>query len=107
MNFPRSTGSYSRNARRPERAGSPSPRRTAGRSNQTTSPAVSPTSRKAGLRRIRFHDPRHSTANLLLEQGVDLVVIKESLGHAHIGVPPVTNPSAAPPESAAPSSSRP
>jgi hypothetical protein len=42
--------------------------------------------RKAGLRRIRFHDLRDSTATLLLEQGVELVVIKELLGHAHIGV---------------------
>ncbi|MFG3495548.1 tyrosine-type recombinase/integrase [Streptomyces sp. NPDC047928] len=42
--------------------------------------------RKAGLRRIRFHDLRHSTATLLLEQDVELVVIKELLGHAHIGV---------------------
>ncbi|MFI9645522.1 tyrosine-type recombinase/integrase [Streptomyces sp. NPDC052040] len=31
---------------------------------------------RAGLRRIRFHDFRHSTATLLREQGVDLVVIQ-------------------------------
>ncbi|MCH0560273.1 site-specific integrase [Streptomyces sp. MUM 16J] len=42
--------------------------------------------RDAHLRPIRFHDLRHSTATLLLEQGVELVVIKELLGHAHIGV---------------------
>ncbi|MFH9265563.1 tyrosine-type recombinase/integrase [Streptomyces sp. NPDC017546] len=37
-------------------------------------------------RRIRFPDLRHSTATLLLEHDVDLVVIKELLDHAHIGV---------------------
>ncbi len=42
--------------------------------------------RTVGLRRICFHDLRHSTATLLLEQGIELVVIKELLGHAHIGV---------------------
>ncbi|WP_407674408.1 tyrosine-type recombinase/integrase [Nonomuraea glycinis] len=41
---------------------------------------------RAGLRTIRFHDLRHLCASLLLDQGVDLVVIKELLGHAHISI---------------------
>ncbi|MEU2180826.1 tyrosine-type recombinase/integrase [Streptomyces thermolilacinus] len=41
---------------------------------------------RAGLRRTRFHDIRHTAARLLLEQGADLVVIRELLSHAHIGV---------------------
>jgi integrase len=38
----------------------------------------------ADVRYIRFHDLRHTCASLLLEQGVELVTIKDLLGHAQI-----------------------
>ncbi|HET8630635.1 MAG TPA: tyrosine-type recombinase/integrase [Thermomicrobiales bacterium] len=41
---------------------------------------------RAGLRRQRFHDPRHCCATLLLVQGVSPRVIMETLGHNQIGV---------------------
>ncbi|MFK4272764.1 hypothetical protein ACI2L5_49040 [Streptomyces milbemycinicus] len=41
---------------------------------------------RAELRQIRFPRPEALDRDLLLEQGVELVVIKERLGHAHIGV---------------------
>ncbi|GII82083.1 hypothetical protein Ssi03_00730 [Sphaerisporangium siamense] len=41
---------------------------------------------RAGLRTIRFHDLRHSCASFPLDQGVDLVVIEELLGHAHSSI---------------------
>ena len=40
----------------------------------------------AGLRRIRFHDLRHSCATLLLAQGVHPRVIMDILGHSQIAV---------------------
>jgi integrase len=38
-----------------------------------------------GLRRMRFHDLRHSCAPLLLANGVPLKQIQEWLGHSDIG----------------------
>ena len=40
--------------------------------------------KKHGLRKIRFHDIRHSCASLLLKNGVNLKLIQEWLGHSNI-----------------------
>ena len=41
---------------------------------------------RAGMRRIRFHDLRHSCATLLLVQGVSPRVVMEILGHSEIAL---------------------
>ncbi|MFD1824608.1 MULTISPECIES: tyrosine-type recombinase/integrase [Mumia] len=37
--------------------------------------------KRAGLRRIRLHDLRHTAASLMLEHGVPARVVMELLGH--------------------------
>ncbi len=39
--------------------------------------------RRAGLRRIRVHDLRHTAASLLIATGADLAAISRQLGHAN------------------------
>lgn len=41
---------------------------------------------RAGLRRIRFHDLRHTTATMLLSAGIHAKVVSERLGHATINI---------------------
>ena len=41
---------------------------------------------KAGVRRIRFHDLRHTCATLLLEKDVNPKIVQERLGHSDISM---------------------
>jgi integrase len=45
-----------------------------------------PLLRKAGLRRIRFHDLRHTFASLLLQNNESATYVKEQMGHSSIAV---------------------
>jgi integrase len=42
------------------------------------------TLQKSGLRRIRFHDLRHTFASLLIQNGESLAYVKDQLGHSSI-----------------------
>ena len=41
---------------------------------------------KSGVRRIRFHDLRHTCASLLLAQGVPARVVMDVLGHSQLSI---------------------
>ncbi len=41
---------------------------------------------KAGIRRIRFHDLRHTCASMLLAQGVPARVVMDVLGHSQLAI---------------------
>jgi len=45
-----------------------------------------PALEKAGLRRFRFHDLRHSYGSLLIQDGASLIYVKEQMGHSSIQI---------------------
>ena len=48
--------------------------------------SFNPLLEEAGLRRVRFHDLRHSAATWLFSEGVHPKVVQERLGHANISI---------------------
>lgn len=52
------------------------------RNPQSVSHAFDRAVKRHGLRRIRFHDLRHTHATLLLQAGVNPKVVSERLGHS-------------------------
>jgi hypothetical protein len=42
--------------------------------------------KRAGLRQIRIHDLRHTSASLLLQQGESIVYVRDQLGHSSIQI---------------------
>jgi integrase len=47
---------------------------------------MQPALKRAGLRRFRFHDPRHSFGSLLIQDGASLAYVKEQMGHSSIQI---------------------
>jgi integrase len=47
---------------------------------------MQPALERAGLRRFRFHDLRHTFGSLLIQDGASLVYVKEQMGHSSIQI---------------------
>jgi Phage integrase family len=47
---------------------------------------MEPAFAKAGLRRFRFHDMRHTYGSLLIQDGASLAYVKDQMGHSSIQV---------------------
>jgi len=47
---------------------------------------MEPALEKAGLRRFRFHDLRHTFGSLLIQDGASLTYVKEQMGHSSIQI---------------------
>jgi integrase len=47
---------------------------------------MNPALAKAGLRRFRFHDLRHTFGSLLIQDGASLAYVKDQMGHSSIQV---------------------
>ena len=47
---------------------------------------MTPAPEKAGLRKIRLHDLRHTFGSLLIQDGASLAYVKEQMGHSSIQV---------------------
>ena len=53
---------------------------------QPLPPLLVPVLNKAGIRKIRPHDLRHSLGSLLIQNGAAVVYLKEQMGHSSIQV---------------------
>lgn len=41
---------------------------------------------QAGMRNIRFHDLRHTSASLMLNHGIPALIVAKRLGHSKVSV---------------------